>query len=198
MSGKQDRAVPAAAAAGAEEERLLSRSPEETRALGARLAGRLRRGDVVAFTGDLGTGKTCMIQGLCAALGVTDPVNSPTFVLITQYAGRLPVRAEARGEQRPDGAGEEIAIHHLDLYRLAGAEELLDIGADEIMAGDGLSLVEWADRGAAVLPLPRWDVVLSHAGDGVRDIRCRYRARLSRSGDGPPWGGAAGDRQRIE
>jgi len=176
-------------AATGEEEYLRSRSPEETQALGARLAGRLRRGDVVAFTGDLGTGKTCMIQGLCAALGVTDPVNSPTFMLINQYAGRLSDRR---------GAETEITIHHFDLYRLAGAEELLDIGADEIMAEEGVSLVEWADRGAAVLPLPRWEVSMSHAGDGVRDIRCRYRAHPPPTGPEPPGGDAAGGRQRVE
>lgn len=189
MAAGQDGAVPAAAVAG-EEVRLLSRSPEETRALGARLAGRLRRGDVVAFTGDLGTGKTCMIQGLCAALGVTDPVNSPTFILINQYEGRWPTRSGS--------AGSAVTVHHFDLYRLAGTEELLDIGADEIMDGDGLSLVEWADRGAAVLPLPRWDVVLSHAGDGVRDIRCRYRARPSPSGRESPECDTIGGRQRTE
>jgi len=149
------------------EECLQSRSADQTRALGARLAARLRPGDVVAFTGDLGTGKTCMIQGLCAALEVTDPVNSPTFVLINEYVGRWP-------EPGAGGAGEAVTVYHFDLYRLAGSGELLDIGADEIMNGDGLSLVEWADRGAEVLPWPRWEVSLSHAGQNSRDIRCRY------------------------
>jgi len=150
------------------EGRMQSHSPAETQALGARLAQRLQRGDVVAFTGDLGTGKTCMIQGLCAALGVTDPVNSPTFVLINQYEGQLPAGAAA--------ADAAVTIHHFDLYRLSGAAELFDLGAEEIMGGDGLSLIEWADRGAGALPLPRWEVALAHAGDGRRDIRWQYRS----------------------
>ncbi|MFH1571644.1 MAG: tRNA (adenosine(37)-N6)-threonylcarbamoyltransferase complex ATPase subunit type 1 TsaE [Gemmatimonadota bacterium] len=159
----------APAAAVAEEETCRTASPEETGAVGARLAQRLRRGDVVAFSGDLGAGKTCMIQGLCAALQVTDTVNSPTFVLINHYRGRLPGEA---GRER-DG---EVTVYHFDLYRLSGAEELLDLGAEEIFAAGGLCLVEWAERGAAVLPLPRWEVQLEHRGERQRQITCRRLA----------------------
>lgn len=168
--------TPGTGGAGNGDEHLCSSSPEETQALGARLAKHLRPGDVVAFTGDLGTGKTCMIQGLCAALGVTDPVNSPTFVLINQYEGRWLTASES-GDQ-----ASAVTVYHFDWYRLAGADELLDIGADEIMAGEGLSLVEWAERGTAVLPWPRWEVDLAHAGDGVRNIRCRYRTEPDGAG----------------
>jgi tRNA threonylcarbamoyladenosine biosynthesis protein TsaE len=91
-------------------------SPAETHAVAAALAERLRPGDVVAIEGDLGAGKTCFAQGVGRALGVREPMGSPTFTLINEYAGRRPV-------------------YHVDLYRLSGAAEALDLGLDEIMDG---------------------------------------------------------------
>ncbi len=144
-------------------EREITSSPEQTQALGHRLAAELQRGDLVALQGDLGSGKTCLIQGLCAALGVTSRVNSPSFVLINEYAGR-------------DQSETEWMIRHFDLYRLSGSEELEDIGAREFFHDpDGLCLVEWADRVPDVLPAQHWYIAISHMDDPAqRLLQCRW------------------------
>ena len=109
-------------------------SAAETIELGRALSRRLKPGDVVAFYGDLGAGKTTMIKGICAGLGVTDVVKSPSFVIITEYRARVPV-------------------YHIDLYRLDGSIHPLEgLGLESYLAGDGVCLVEWAERGEALLP----------------------------------------------
>lgn len=112
---------------------VISHSPEETRHAAAALAPALRPGSVVALHGDLGAGKTCFIQGLAEALGVTVSVNSPTYTLIGEYHGRIP-------------------FYHADLYRLDGPGEALRAGLDDYLHGDGVTAVEWAERAAALLP----------------------------------------------
>ena len=132
-------------------------SAAETRALGARFAALLGPGELVALTGELGAGKTCFIQGICAGLGVSETVNSPTFVLINQYSGL-----------RKDIA---ISIYHFDFYRLSGPGELDSFGAEEFFDGDGICLVEWAERAAERLPPRRWQVEMEYVGAGSRSLR---------------------------
>ena len=112
---------------------LISHSPEETRRAAAALVATLRPGAVLALHGDLGSGKTCFIQGLAEALGVTATVNSPTYTLIGEYQGRLP-------------------FYHADLYRLEDPREALRAGLDEYLHGAGVTAVEWAERAAVLLP----------------------------------------------
>ena len=131
-------------------------SPDETQALGQTLGATLKPGAVVAFRGDLGSGKTCMIQGICQAFQVHDYVTSPTFILINEYGGK---RAE-----RP------VPIYHFDLYRLNGEEDLEALGAEEYFYGDGVCLVEWAERAGKLLPGNRVDVALEYGGDSLRQI----------------------------
>jgi tRNA threonylcarbamoyladenosine biosynthesis protein TsaE len=135
---------------------VITRSAAETRALGRDLAARLTPGEVVALVGDLGSGKTCLAQGICEGLGVPDPVTSPTFILINEYQGRIGTRA--------------VPVYHLDLYRLADAGELEDLGAEEYLYGNGICLVEWAERAAALLPAQRWEIRLEQAGAEERRI----------------------------
>lgn len=113
----------------------ISRSPEETRGWGCRLGCLAEAGLVVLLSGALGAGKTCFAQGVAAGLGVaTDsPVVSPSYALLHHYQGRCP-------------------LYHFDLYRLATVEDLAELGYDEIAEGDGVTLVEWADRLAVPLP----------------------------------------------
>jgi tRNA threonylcarbamoyladenosine biosynthesis protein TsaE len=132
-------------------ESLVSRSPEETQAAGARLAARLEAGDVVALVGELGAGKTCFVQGLARGLGVTRHATSPTFVLVNEYRGRLPV-------------------HHVDAYRTDTLTELLDLGLAELVDGDGVTLIEWADRLWPLVPARAWVVTLRGVGDEPREI----------------------------
>jgi tRNA threonylcarbamoyladenosine biosynthesis protein TsaE len=130
---------------------LVSRSPEETQAIGEQLGARLTAGAVVACTGELGAGKTCFLQGLARGLGVTTDVTSPTFVLINEYRGRLPV-------------------YHLDAYRTGSLTELVDLGLEEMLYGDGVTVVEWADKLLPLLPARTIHVHLSGLGDEPREI----------------------------
>ncbi len=112
---------------------FTTRKPEETYAFGQKLARMLREGDVICLEGDLGAGKTLLVSGIAAALGVTDPVTSPTFNLMYTYPSQPP-------------------IYHFDLYRLDFPEELEDIGFYEYVGQDGIALIEWADKFSDVLP----------------------------------------------
>jgi tRNA threonylcarbamoyladenosine biosynthesis protein TsaE len=135
-------------------ERVESASPEATQAAGERLGATLGPGDVVALTGDLGAGKTCFTQGLARGLGVPGRAVSPTFVLVNEYRGRLPV-------------------HHVDAYRTASMTELLDFGIDEMFAGDGVTIVEWADKLLPLLPPHTVHVHIAGVGDEPRVIEIR-------------------------
>ena len=134
---------------------FITRSPEETGAFGRRLAERLRPGVVVGLIGDLGSGKTCLVQSICASLGVTGQVTSPTFVLINEYPGT-------------DGAGQPLPVYHFDLYRLLGDEELHDLGSDDYFYGDGVCLVEWADMAGDLLPEDHTSIRIEHLGENER------------------------------
>lgn len=122
-----------------------------TEAFGRRLAGLLFPGAVVALIGPLGAGKTHLARALAEGLGVPDGrvVTSPTFVLIQEYAGRLPV-------------------YHFDVYRLANESDFTDLGAHEYFGGDGVCLVEWADRAAGAMPAEHLRVELSIVGETAR------------------------------
>jgi tRNA threonylcarbamoyladenosine biosynthesis protein TsaE len=132
-------------------ETFTSRSPEDTQAIGERLGARLEAGDVVACIGELGAGKTCFLQGLARGLGVQADVTSPTFVLINQYRGRLPV-------------------YHVDAYRTESLTELVDLGVEELFHGDGVAVVEWADKLLPLLPSHAITVTITGLGDEPRQI----------------------------
>ena len=138
---------------------VTTRSASETRALGARFAALLGPGEMVALTGELGAGKTCFIQGICFGLAVEETVNSPTFILMNQYSGCR------------DGIA--VSIYHFDFYRLSGAGELDSFGAEEFFDGDGICLVEWAERASERLPPQRWQVEMEYAGAESRSLRFR-------------------------
>ena len=126
-------------------------SPEDTKKLGIALGKVLRSGDLVAFTGELGSGKTTMIQGICEGLGVQEKVTSPTFVLITTYEGRVPV-------------------HHFDLYRLERREEFLNLGYEEYFNDQGITLIEWSEKIKDLLPTQRIEIHLLRQKENEREI----------------------------
>ena len=127
-------------------------SAGETEALGARLAERLRPGDVVLLSGELGTGKTTLVRGACRALGVTGPVTSPTFTIGQRYeGGRMPVS-------------------HLDLYRLESLEDEDPALVDDYLSPDGVAFIEWPGAGEGRLGHPALQVHLAHAGEESRRI----------------------------
>ena len=129
----------------------ITQSPEETRRVAADLAARLPGGAVLALHGDLGAGKTCFVQGLAAALGVARAVTSPTYTLVSEYAG-------AR------------RLVHIDLYRLRGSREALAMGLEEYLSGGGLVAIEWAERAADLLPAGTVHVRIA-PGDRADDRR---------------------------
>lgn len=135
----------------------VTRSPSETIELGKALAKRLAGGDVVALYGELGSGKTTLVKGLAAGLGATDPdrVRSPTFVLLNLYKGRLPV-------------------YHVDLYRVQNVERLHDIGYEEYASGDGVTVIEWAEKAEQLLPEKAIRVRLKMLGKKSREIRVEF------------------------
>ena len=112
---------------------VISKSPEETRALAASLLAELNPGAVLALHGELGSGKTCFIQGLASALGVRQTVTSPTYTLINEYDGCQ-------------------TLYHIDLYRIRGAGDLAGLGLDDYLEPDGITVVEWAERAADLFP----------------------------------------------
>ncbi len=133
-------------------ERIVTASAAETEALGARVAERLRPGDVVVLSGEVGAGKTTLIRGAARALGVTEPVTSPTFTIGQRYGGgRLPVS-------------------HLDLYRLASLEGEDPALLDDYLGPDGVAFVEWPAAGAGRLGRPALEVRLEHLGGERRAI----------------------------
>ncbi len=125
----------------------LTRSPEETEALAAELAGRLAPGDVVTVTGELGSGKTTFVRGACGALGVRERVTSPTYTIGHRYHG------------------DEVEVSHLDLYRFQGVSAA-EWGDLEPYFEQAIAFVEWPEAGKGVLPPPRYAVRLRHAGGG--------------------------------
>ena len=112
---------------------IKSEGPEQTWAVAADLMESLEPGTVIALHGDLGAGKTCFIQGLAVAMGIMDPITSPTYTLIGEYEGRM-------------------KLHHIDLYRLANSVEALGIGLEEYLESDGITAIEWAERAEEILP----------------------------------------------
>jgi tRNA threonylcarbamoyladenosine biosynthesis protein TsaE len=128
-----------------------SSSPEETEAAGADLAAALSPGELVTISGELGTGKTTFVRGACRALGVVDPVTSPTFTIGHRYRGR-------------------VDVSHLDLYRYAGVSAA-EWGDLEPYFDGAVCFVEWPEAGAGVLPPARYAVMLEHAGEERRRIR---------------------------
>lgn len=131
--------------------RVRTTSADQTIALGERLGRVAAAGDLVCLWGDLGAGKTQVAKGIARGLGVADTVNSPTFILMNEYAGRLP-------------------LFHVDLYRLADAADALAGGVVDDRQTAGLTVVEWPDRMGDVLPAGRLDVRIDGSGDEVRDI----------------------------
>lgn len=115
------------------DEMVVTQGPEQTRALAQRLAGELGPGSVLALHGEVGSGKTCFVQGLARALGVRGPISSPTFILVNEHAGRLP-------------------LFHVDLYRIRSEEEADTLAFEEYLESDGVTVVEWAERAAALWP----------------------------------------------
>jgi tRNA threonylcarbamoyladenosine biosynthesis protein TsaE len=145
----------AASAMSAKTVELVSHSSLHTERLGERLGALARAGDVLALWGELGTGKTVLVRGLARGLGTRGPVSSPTFVLVNEYDGAVP-------------------LYHIDFYRL-DPDQLANVGWEEYLDAGGVVAIEWPDRAGASLPGERLDVQLRHVADTKRAIRLEAR-----------------------
>ena len=133
---------------------MITKSAAETRALGEKLAGRLRPGDVLLLEGDLGAGKSELTRGIAKGLGVAETVTSPSFTILNVYeSGRCP-------------------LYHFDWYRLESSEELYELGMDEFLGGDGIAVVEWPGRCPDAVPEGAVRIRMTAAGENERMIEC--------------------------
>ena len=132
---------------------ILSNDQDETLKLGKKISSRLKAGSIVCLFGDLGSGKTTLVKGIAQGLGIDpDSVNSPTFVLLNVREGKLP-------------------LYHFDLYRLEDVQEILAIGYEEYFYGEGITVVEWAERLKYLMPEKYLRVELFHRGENRRLIK---------------------------
>jgi tRNA threonylcarbamoyladenosine biosynthesis protein TsaE len=133
---------------------LFSNSPVETFRIGQRLGEFLADGDCVALTGELGSGKTCLTQGIAKGMGVPDsyPVTSPTFTLLNEYRGK------------------ETALYHLDVYRLIGCPDLAEMGYEEYLSCGGVMVIEWAEKIMDQIPKGALFIRFSHLNENTRKI----------------------------
>ena len=138
--------------------KLNSHSPEQTQLLGSYLGELAQKADVFLLAGELGTGKTCLVQGIARGLDVKEYALSPSFVILREYHGRLPV-------------------YHIDFYRLEHIEEIADLKLEEYFYGDGLCVVEWAEKGFQIVPRNHLLITLQYipASETKRSIRLKPR-----------------------
>ena len=134
--------------------KLISRSPEQTQRLGVRLGELALPGDVFLLIGGLGTGKTCLTQGVAWGLDIQEYTMSPSFVLVRELHGRLP-------------------LYHIDLYRLDHLEEIVDLGLDDYFYGNGICVIEWAEKGLSLLPAERLLIEISYLSDTERTFQIK-------------------------
>lgn len=145
------------------EEHHITRSPEQTEGLARSLAERLPTRAAIALYGDLGSGKTCFVQGLAFGLGIAAPVTSPTFVIVNEYRGPR-------------------ALVHIDLYRLESADEILDLGFQEYLDGPYVTAIEWAERADSLLPPETIRVRMATGADPeTRSVTIQWPPEINRA-----------------
>lgn len=128
-----------------------TKTEQETIALGEKIGRLLKKGDIIAMQGTLAAGKTTITKGIARALEITDTITSPTFCLISEYYGRMP-------------------LYHFDVYRLEGTEDFINLGADDMLYGDGVSIIEWSEKIMDELPARTIILRLTPQEDGSRII----------------------------
>ena len=130
---------------------FTTKSQEETIALGQKIGSKLKKGDIIAMQGTLAAGKTTITKGIAQALGITDTITSPTFCLISEYYGKMP-------------------LYHMDVYRLDGDEDFVNLGTDDMIYGDGVSIIEWSEKIMDELPKTTIILKITPQDDGSRLI----------------------------
>ena len=140
---------------------IISNSPEETQEFGARLGELARPGDIFLLVGKLGAGKTCLTQGIARGLGIREYAASPSFVVVRELYGWLP-------------------LYHMDFYRLDNLEEIAELGLDDYFYGKGVSVVEWAEKGLSLLPPEHLLIEMSYLSDTRRRLKLKAKGKRYR------------------
>ncbi len=130
---------------------FVTHSAEETIQLGKKIGSMLQPGAIIAMEGNLAVGKTTITKGIAESLGIEEAITSPTFTLISEYEGKMP-------------------LYHMDVYRLDSCEDFINLGVEDLMYGDGVSIIEWSERVREELPKSTITLRLEIRGDGGRDI----------------------------
>ena len=133
---------------------LISHSPEQTQKFGVRIGELALGGDIFLLVGTLGTGKTCLTQGIARGLNIKEYALSPSFVIIRELYGRLP-------------------LYHIDLYRLDHIEEIAELGLDDYLYGNGICVVEWAEKGLDILPTKHLLIQINYLSDNERSFQLK-------------------------
>lgn len=128
---------------------FITKNESETVDLGKKIAGILKKGDILAITGDLGTGKTALVKGIARGLSIEEHITSPTFTLVHSYKG------------------PRLTLHHFDVYRVSDEDELFEIGFEEYIYGDDVCVIEWADLISPMLPARTGWIRLQRTGNGT-------------------------------
>ncbi len=134
--------------------KLISHSPEETQRIGTSIGELALPGDIFLLVGGLGTGKTCLTQGIAWGLGIKEYAASPSFVLVRELQGRLP-------------------LYHIDLYRLDRIDEIAELGLDDYLYGNGVCVVEWAEKALSLLPKEHLLIQISYLSDNERSFQLK-------------------------
>ena len=137
---------------------LISHSPEQTQRIGVRIGELALPGDIFLLVGRLGTGKTCLTQGIAWGLNIKEHALSPSFVIMRELYGRLP-------------------LYHIDLFRLDHVEEIEELGLDDYLYGKGVCVVEWAEKGLSVLPTEHLLIQIDYLSDTERSFRLEPRGK---------------------
>lgn len=130
---------------------FVTHSAEETIQLGKKIGSMLQPGAIIAMEGNLAVGKTTITKGIAESLGIEEAITSPTFTLISEYEGKMP-------------------LYHMDVYRLDSCEDFINLGVEDLMYGNGVSIIEWSERVREELPKSTITLRLEIRGDGGRDI----------------------------
>jgi len=138
--------------------KLISHSPEQTQRLGTHIGELALPGDIFLLIGELGTGKTCLTQGIAWGLNIKEYALSPSFVIIRELHGRLP-------------------LYHIDLYRLDRVEEIAELGLDDYLYGKGVCVVEWAEKGLSILPAEHLLIQISYLSDTERSFQLKSSSK---------------------
>ena len=133
---------------------IISHSPEQTQKFGVSIGELAQPGDNFLLVGDLGAGKTCLTQGIAWGLNIEEYAASPSFVVIRELKGRLP-------------------LYHIDFYRLDHLEEIAELGLDDYLYGNGVCVVEWAEKGLSLLPLEHLLIEMSYVSDTERSLKLK-------------------------